>query len=65
VEAGIAADDSLTVAVPVTVVAYDPADLGRRAGELLARRLAGDDRPRQRVVLPTTLIARGAGKVML
>ena len=51
------------LAVPVTVVAYDPADLGRRAAELLAGRLAGDDRPPQRVVLPTTLIARGSGEV--
>jgi LacI family transcriptional regulator len=51
------------LAVPVTVVAYHAADLGRRAAELLARRLAGDDRPPQRVVLPTMLIARGSGEV--
>jgi LacI family transcriptional regulator len=49
--------------VPVTVVAYDAAELGRRAAELLAQRLAGDDRPSQRVVIPTTLVARGSGGV--
>jgi LacI family transcriptional regulator len=49
--------------IPVTVVAYDAAELGRRAAELLARRLEGDERPPQRIVLPTTLIARGSGEV--
>ena len=48
---------------PATVVAYEPAELGRQAAELLARRLAGDDSPPQRVVLPTTLVARGAGEM--
>jgi LacI family transcriptional regulator len=51
------------LALPVTVVAYDAADLGRRAAELLAERLAGDDSPPQRIVLPTALIARGWGGV--
>jgi LacI family transcriptional regulator len=51
------------LALPVTVVAYDAADLGRRAAELLAQRLAGDDSPPQRIVLPTALIARGSGEV--
>jgi LacI family transcriptional regulator len=51
------------LAVPVTVVAYDAAELGRRAAELLAQRLAGDDSSSQRVVLPTTLVARGSGEV--
>jgi LacI family transcriptional regulator len=50
------------LAVPVTVVSYDPADLGRTATELVVRRLDGDDRPPRRVVLPTTLIARGRGR---
>jgi LacI family transcriptional regulator len=49
--------------VPVTVVAYDAADLGRAAAELLADRLAGDDGPRRRIVLPTVLVARGSGEV--
>ncbi len=51
------------LAVPATVVAYDAAELGRQAAELLVQRLAGDDRPPRRVVLPTTLIARGSGEV--
>ena len=51
------------LAVPVTVVAYDAADLGRGAAELLAQRLAGDDSPPQRIVLPTALIVRGSGEV--
>jgi substrate-binding family protein len=46
------------LAVPVTVVAYDAADLGRAAAELVARRLADDQSPPQRVVLPTTLVVQ-------
>jgi LacI family transcriptional regulator, galactose operon repressor len=49
------------LAVPVSVVAYDPADLGRKAAELIVRRLAGDAGPPRRMVLPTTLIVRGTG----
>ena len=48
---------------PVTVVAYDAAELGRRAANLLAERLDGQERPPQRIVLPTTLVARGSGEV--
>jgi LacI family transcriptional regulator len=51
------------LASPVTVVAYDAADLGRRAAELLAQRFAGDDSPPRRLVLPTALIVRGSGEV--
>lgn len=48
---------------PVTVVAQDPADLGRSAAELLFRRLDGaDDEPRT-VSRPTALIARGSGEI--
>jgi len=47
------------LSIPVTAVSYDPADLGRRAAELLCRRLDGDSSPPQRVVLPTTLTQRG------
>lgn len=49
--------------VPVTVVAYDPVELGRRAAELLCKRLAGNRRRPRRIVLPTTLIARGSGEI--
>ncbi|NLU68169.1 LacI family DNA-binding transcriptional regulator [Streptomyces sp. HNM0574] len=48
---------------PVTVVAQDPARLGKGAAELLFRRLDGvDDAPR-RVVQPTRLIPRGSGEL--
>jgi LacI family transcriptional regulator len=48
---------------PLTVVAQDPAGLGRVAAERLFARLDGDDGPSQRLVLPTTLIQRGSGEV--
>lgn len=47
------------LSVPVTVVSYDPADLGRTATDLVVGRLDGDAGPPSRVVLPTTLVARG------
>lgn len=50
--------------LPVTVVACDPVELGRQAAELCCRRLGGDGRPPQRVVLPTTLVVRGSGEVV-
>lgn len=49
--------------VPVTVVAYDPGELGRAGAELLFARMAGDTRPPQRIVLPTRLVARGSGEI--
>jgi LacI family transcriptional regulator len=51
------------LAMPVTVVRHDPADMGRRAAELLFARLAGDERPPQKVVLGTELVVRGSGEV--
>lgn len=51
------------LATPVTVVAHHPAEMGRRAAELLWRRLAGEELPPQRVVLPTHLVARGSGEL--
>ncbi|MEU8266614.1 LacI family DNA-binding transcriptional regulator [Sphaerisporangium sp. NPDC049002] len=48
---------------PVTVIAQDPAGLGRTAAELLFRRLAGDNGPAERVQLPTHLIPRGSGEL--
>ncbi len=47
----------------VTVVAQDPARLGRTAAELLFRRLAGADEPPRRVELPGRLIVRGSGEI--
>jgi LacI family transcriptional regulator len=48
---------------PVTVVSQDASALGRTAAELLFRRLDGDRRPAQRVMLGTTLVVRGSGEV--
>jgi LacI family transcriptional regulator len=45
---------------PVTVVSYDPELIGRTAGELLLRRLAGDQTPPRRIEVPVRLVARGA-----
>ena len=47
----------------ITVVAQDPAGLGRTSAELLFARLAGDDRAPRTVVLPTVLIPRGSGEL--
>jgi LacI family transcriptional regulator len=46
------------LAPPVTVVSYDPELIGRTAGELLVRRLAGEQAPPRRVTVPVRLIAR-------
>jgi len=43
---------------PVTVVSYDPVLIGRTAGELLLRRLAGEQAPPRRVEVPVRLIIR-------
>jgi LacI family transcriptional regulator len=45
------------------VIAYDPAELGRAASELLFSRMAGDNRPPQRIFIPTRLIQRGSGEI--
>jgi LacI family transcriptional regulator len=44
---------------PFTVVAHDPWKLARVGTEQLFRRIAGDDSPPVRKVLPTTLVSRG------
>jgi LacI family transcriptional regulator len=43
---------------PLTVVAQSPMDMGRTAAERLFARIKGDDRPGERIVLPTRLIVR-------
>jgi LacI family transcriptional regulator len=48
---------------PLSVVAYDAAELGRRAAQMLLQRLGGEGGRPRRVVLETTLIARGSGEV--
>ncbi len=48
---------------PITVIAHDPAEMGRQAAELLFARLNGDDRPPQHLLLPTRLVIRGSGEI--
>jgi LacI family transcriptional regulator len=47
----------------ITVVAQEPAEMGRLAAELLFRRLAGERGPAQSITLSTSLIVRGSGEV--
>lgn len=47
----------------VTVVAQDPARMGRTAAELLFRRLEGETGPPRRIELPGRLIVRGSGEI--
>jgi LacI family transcriptional regulator len=47
----------------LTVVAQEPAEMGRIAAELLFRRLAGEGGPAQRIELATRLIERGSGEI--
>jgi LacI family transcriptional regulator len=47
----------------LTVVAQDPAGLGRVAAEQLFRRLEGETGPARTVRLPTRLIPRGSGEL--
>ncbi|KAB2341054.1 LacI family DNA-binding transcriptional regulator [Actinomadura rudentiformis] len=51
------------LATPVTVVAHEPADMGRQAAHLLEARIRGDARPPARILLPTRLIVRGSGEI--
>lgn len=47
----------------LTVMAQDPAELGRAAARLLFQRMDGDETPYRRVELPTRLILRGSGEI--
>ena len=47
----------------VTVVAQDPARMGRLAAEVLFARLSGDTTPPGVHVVPTTLLRRGSGEL--
>lgn len=47
----------------LTVVAQDPAELGRRAAQLLFARLDGDDSPSREVTIAPTLVRRGSGEL--
>lgn len=47
----------------LSVVAQDPAQLGRTAASLLFARIEGDDAPPRVVTEPTRLIVRGSGEI--
>jgi LacI family transcriptional regulator len=47
----------------VTVIAQDPAAIGRLATEILFRRIDGDTSPVQKHVVPTRLIERASGAI--
>jgi LacI family transcriptional regulator len=49
----------------VTVVAQDPPAIGRTAAAVLFARLAGESTPPTLHVVPTTLIRRGSGELLL
>lgn len=59
----LAAFDDIELAdlltMPVALVTYEPAELGRRAAQLLFARIQGTADPPQRVVLKTRLTIRG------
>lgn len=47
----------------ITVVAQDPAAIGRIAAGLLFSRIAGDESPPQVRLVPTALVRRGSGEI--
>jgi LacI family transcriptional regulator len=47
----------------VTVIAQDPAAIGRAAADILFRRLDGDDSPPRHVVIDVELVVRGSGEI--
>jgi LacI family transcriptional regulator len=53
------------VSPPVTVVSYDPVLIGYTAGELLIRRLGGEQAPPRKVSVPVSLIDRGSAALRL
>ena len=48
----------------VTLVLQDVAGLGTATADILFRRLDGDTRPSERIILPTTLIPKGSGEIL-
>ena len=64
---GLVGFDDLPLADAVepglTVVAQNPAEIGRLAAELLFARLDDDDEPTRRLVVHTTLVERGSGEI--
>ena len=58
-------DSDIAEVLDVTVVKYDPSEVGRAAAELLFARLAGDSRPPQRITIPMRLVVRGSGEIVV
>lgn len=56
-------DFELADLLHVTVVAQDPAELGRQAADLLFQRMDGACSPSCRIVIPTRLVLRGSGEL--
>ncbi|GAB3662273.1 LacI family DNA-binding transcriptional regulator [Actinocorallia lasiicapitis] len=48
---------------PLSVIAQDPAEIGRTAATMLLARLDQDSGPPRHVVLPTRYLARGSGEI--
>ena len=55
-------DFELADLLGITVVRADAARLGAEAAKLAFARLDGDERPPQRVTIPTTIVERGSGE---
>lgn len=53
------------LAPAITVIAQDPAQLGKAAAELLFARIVGDTSLPRRIEVPTALIVRGSGEIPL
>ena len=49
----------------ITVMAQDPAEVGRRAAERLFKRIHGDQSPPTIITIPTRLLVRGSGELPL
>ncbi|HVH66091.1 MAG TPA: substrate-binding domain-containing protein, partial [Candidatus Acidoferrum sp.] len=47
----------------ITVIAQDPAAMGRKAAEQVFRRIDGDHSPSVHLIVPTRLIVRGSGEI--
>lgn len=58
-------DSDIAEVLSITVLKYDPSEVGRAAAELLFARLAGDSRPPQSITIPTRLVVRGSGEVVV
>jgi LacI family transcriptional regulator len=56
-------DFELADAAGISVIAYDPAELGRQAARLVVARLDDPIGPPQQIEIPTRLIQRGSGEL--